>query len=209
MRQAPFGNESDMFDAYDDASMTVPHLLALQTLDDLRLLLQRRGGERYDGEPVSHLEHALQCAALAQRAGASPALVVAALLHDVGHLTSGLPGTPSAQGVDDGHEHAGAKWLARWLPGAVCEPVRLHVQAKRYLARQPAWARVLSADSLRSLALQGGPMDDAEAAAFAALPGSDNALRLRHWDEGAKRPGVATPALTELWPVVEQVAAGR
>jgi phosphonate degradation associated HDIG domain protein len=189
--------------------MTVPHVLTLQRLADLRELLQRRGGECYDGEPVGHLEHALQCAALAQRAAASPALVVAALLHDIGHLTSGLPGTPSAEGVDDGHELAGAAWMSRWLPRAVCEPVRLHVQAKRYLAREPAWRRVLSADSLRSLALQGGPMDEAQAQAFAALPGSRDAVRLRHWDEAAKRPGMATPTLDELWPVVERLAAGR
>ncbi|NWG75838.1 MAG: HD domain-containing protein, partial [Rubrivivax sp.] len=62
----------------------------------MRRWLETRGGERYDGEPVSHLEHALQCAALAARAGAGDALVAAALLHDIGHLASGLPGTPSA-----------------------------------------------------------------------------------------------------------------
>lgn len=189
--------------------MTDSDMPGLQTLDDLRSLLLRRGGERYDGEPVSHLEHALQCAALAQRAGAGPALVVAALLHDIGHLSSGLPGTPSAAGVDDRHEQAGACLLARWLPEAVCEPVRLHVQAKRFLARRAEWRHVLSADSLRSLALQGGPMDEAEAAAFSALPAAGDALRLRHWDEGAKRAGAATPTLAACWALVEQVAAGR
>jgi len=196
-----------------DRTMTslpcVPSPLKLLDLDALRELLRRRGGERYDGEPVTHLEHALQCAALAQRSGAGPDLVAAALLHDIGHLTTGLPGTPSAQGVDDHHESVGATLLARWLPASVCEPVRLHVQAKRYLARHPAWARRLSVDSQRSLVLQGGTMSEAEAVAYASQPGALDATRLRRWDDAAKRPGIHTPSLDEFWTVVERVAHGR
>ncbi len=175
-------------------------------LDTLRCWLETRGSERYDGEPVSHLEHALQCARLAKRAGADDALVVAALLHDIGHLASGLPGTPSAAGIDDRHEALGAALLARWFPADVVEPVRLHVQAKRCLAANPSYLEALSADSRRSLALQGGPMDDGERVCFAALPHAKQALRLRRWDDAAKQPHAALPTLDACWAVVRRVA---
>lgn len=195
-----------MFRAYDDSAVTVRPETALETL---RLLLEARGGEQYDGEPVSHLDHALQCAGLALRAGADDALVAAALLHDIGHLASGLTGTPSAAGVDDRHEALGAELLSGMFPQQVSEPVRLHVQAKRYLVALPAYARVLSDDSRRSLALQGGPMDDAERKAFDASPHAAAAIRLRRWDDAAKQPGAPTPTLDACWAIASRVAARR
>lgn len=170
--------------------------------DALFELLQQRGGERYTGEPVTHLEHALQCATLAQAAHAGDALVVAALLHDIGHLLHDHGGTPTEQGVDDAHEHLAETCLAQWFGPEVTRPVALHVQAKRYLAHHPAYGKVLSIDSQRSLELQGGPMDTAGCFAFRQLPYAMDAVRLRHWDEAAKRPGHPTPALQAFWPLV-------
>lgn len=170
--------------------------------EDLMRLLQHRGHERYTGEPVTHLQHALQAATLAERAGASDALVAAALLHDIGHLWHGQPGTPSANGVDDRHEQLAALVLARWFGDDVVRPVALHVAAKRRLCATPAYVRVLTEDSVRSLALQGGPMSEAQALAFDALPFAQDALRLRHWDDGAKRPGMDTEPLAHFWPRV-------
>lgn len=170
--------------------------------EHLMQLLQQRGHERYTGEPVTHLQHALQAATLAERAGASDALVVAALLHDIGHLWHGQPGTPSADGVDDRHEALAAEVLTRCFGDEVVQPVTLHVAAKRRLCRNPAYLKVLTEDSLRSLALQGGPMNEAEAKAFDELPFAQDALRLRHWDEGAKRPGMDTEPLAFFWPRV-------
>lgn len=165
-------------------------------------LMQQRGHEQYTGEPVSHLEHALQCAALAQAAQAAPALVVAALLHDIGHLLHDRTGTPSEQGLDDAHERLAETCLAQWFGPDVTRPIALHVQAKRYLAHNPAYFKVLSIDSRRSLVLQGGPMDVAECFAFRQLPHAMDAVRLRHWDEAAKRPGQPTPALEAYWALV-------
>lgn len=165
-------------------------------------LLQQRGHERYTGEPVTHLQHALQAATLAERAGATDALVAAALLHDIGHLWHGLPGTPSSDGVDDRHEVLAAKLLSRYFGDDVVRPVALHVAAKRRLCRNPAYLKVLTDDSLRSLELQGGPMSEAEGLAFDALPFAQDALRLRHWDEGAKRVGMDTEPLAYFWPRV-------
>lgn len=179
----------------------------VNVLSDLHQLIRQRGDEQYTGEPVSHLSHALQCALLARRAGAGPALVAAALLHDVGHLLSGLAGTPSAQGRDDRHEELGALALARWFGPDVTEPVRLHVQAKRVLAARPAYARALSEDSQRSLVLQGGPMDAPGCARFLALPYAQDALSLRRWDDAAKKPGRDRWTLEEAWALVRSAAS--
>jgi phosphonate degradation associated HDIG domain protein len=191
---------------HDGTVTTTARPVPAPTLADLRRLLETRGGERYDGEPVTHLAHALQCADLARRAGAGDTLVVAALLHDIGHLASGLPATPSADGIDDRHEAIGAALLALHLPPAVSEPVRLHVAAKRWLAARPAYLRALSDDSRRSLALQGGALDPAARAAFIAEPHAREAIRLRRWDDAAKRAGAPTTSLAAIWPLVERLA---
>ena len=155
------------------------------------------GGEvAYFGEAVSQTAHALQSAHLAERAGADDALVVAALLHDVGHLLHGLPEDISERGIDGRHEQGGADWLARHFGPAVSEPVRLHVAAKRYLcAVEPAYLAGLSPASRHSLDLQGGPFDAQAARAFEDEPVFRDAVRLRRWDDEAKVPGLAVPGL--------------
>ncbi|MFM2244175.1 MAG: hypothetical protein RL071_249 [Pseudomonadota bacterium] len=166
-------------------------------------LLADAGQRRYDGEDVSQREHALQAAARAAEAGAPVALQLAALLHDLGHLL--LPEGEAA--VDRAHERAGAAWLATWLRPEITEPVRLHVAAKRALARDPAYAAALSPASVRSLALQGGPFDDDALQAFLADPHAQDALALRRWDEAAKVPGAPTPPIEAWAPALSGAAA--
>jgi len=159
-------------------------------------IYRERAGARYGLEEISQLEHALQTASLAEKQGESPAFIVAALLHDVGHMLDGLAENPAADGIDGLHERLGADWLAARLPAAVSEPVRLHVQAKRYLcAVDPGYARQLAPDSVRSLALQGGPMTVDESARFVQQPFAADALRLRRLDDTAKLAECSTPAL--------------
>jgi 2-amino-1-hydroxyethylphosphonate dioxygenase (glycine-forming) len=160
----------------------------------LARLYASAGGANYVGEPVSLLEHALQAAALARRSGAGTEVVVAALLHDVGHLRGAAAGLPQMRGdlgAQD-HERVGAEYLAELgLNARVCHLVRAHVQAKRFLCwRSPRYLQRLSPASAATLALQGGPMDDAGAAAFRGDPDCRVLLRLRAWDEAAKRPSV-------------------
>jgi len=176
-------------------------------LRQVELLFSTLGQRAYSGEPVSQLEHALQSAQRAQADGASEFLVVAALLHDIGHLVHDQGETPSARGIDDLHQFCGAHFLQRWFGRAVCEPIRLHVQAKRYLcAVQPDYLSVLSPDSLRSLALQGGPMDAASAEAFSQTAFSADAMRLRLWDDAAMVPGCVTPPLSFFFPLIARCA---
>jgi [1-hydroxy-2-(trimethylamino)ethyl]phosphonate dioxygenase len=162
------------------------------------------GGNDYGGERVRQLEHALQCATLAETEGAAAALITASLLHDIGHLIHDLGREPAARGIDDCHEVLGQEWLARWFGADVTEPVRLHVPAKRYLtSTDPGYFATLSAGSVRSLALQGGPFSAEGAADFIGQPHAAEAVRLRRWDESAKVPGKVTPDLPHFRPYLE------
>jgi phosphonate degradation associated HDIG domain protein len=172
----------------------------LATIQDL---LENRAAGRYGLADLSQQAHALQAALLAERDGGPDAMIAAALLHDIGHLVHHLGENPASQGIDDHHEDLGWKFLRRWFGPQVTEPVRLHVAAKRYLcAVDPDYAAILSADSVRSLALQGGPMSPAEVDDFASLPGAADAVRLRRYDEGAKVAGLATPDVAHFMPAV-------
>lgn len=175
----------------------------MMTPGELVELRRRRGGIRYEGQDITQLEHAWQCGQLAKRSGATPSLQLAAWLHDLGHLMTDLPGSPSLHAMDDRHEHAGAAVLRPLFGEAVAAPVALHVDAKRYLVTvRPLYFKRLSADSLRSLALQGGVMSDDELARFIARPFAQDAIRLRTWDEASKitdwRPQGEALALPEL-----------
>ncbi len=165
-------------------------------LDTLLHLLRTHGGMAYHGEAVTQLQHALQCAHLAEKANAQPALVAAALLHDIGHLVHHLGEDAAVRGIDDRHEHRGAGLIQRVFPPSVSEPVRLHVQAKRYLcAIDHSYLQGLSPASLQSLQLQGGVMSATDALSFMARPYATAALQLRRWDDGAKDPQAHPPPL--------------
>jgi phosphonate degradation associated HDIG domain protein len=177
-------------------------------LERIADLLTLKADGQYGLAAITQRQHALQCAWLAEAAGCSDTLVVASLLHDVGHLIHDLGEDPAAQGVDDRHEELGAAFLEGWFGPAVSEPVRLHVAAKRYLcATEPDYFGKLSKDSVLSLSLQGGPMSDTEAAAFAALPGAADAVRLRRFDEQGKVKGLETPPVTHFLPFVARCLA--
>ena len=161
---------------------------------DLLRVYSGRATKRYGLSRVSQLQHALQAAAQAERAGEPAALILASLLHDVGHMIHELGEDPAGRGIDDRHEELGADWLARHFGPAVAEPVRLHVPAKRYLcAVESDYFGKLSPDSVRSLELQGGLMSPEEVAAFDRNPHAEAAKRLRRYDEGAKDPDATTP----------------
>ena len=162
-----------------------------------------QGQSRYD-ENVTQVEHAIQCGLLAQGAAADESLVVAALFHDIGHLLLGEhDADPAFPDRDLRHEAVGARFLARWFGPAVAAPVGLHVRAKRYLVSvDPGYAELLSQASRRSLAVQGGPLEAGEVAAFAAAPFALAAVRLRRWDDEAKVSGRRVPPLSAFVDVV-------
>jgi phosphonate degradation associated HDIG domain protein len=167
------------------------------TLAQIEHLFATRGGEQYAGEPVTQLEHALQSALLAEMEGADDELVAAALLHDLGHLLHDLGATPTLQGVDDLHQFRALPFLRGLFTARVTDAIRLHVDAKRYLCiTNPGYEEALSADSRRSLALQGGVFTEEQATHFIGQPGAIDAVRVRIWDDTAKEGGKATPPLS-------------
>lgn len=184
------------------------------TLDDIEGLFASKGDRMYAGEPVTQLQHALQSARLAEQDGASDELVVAAFLHDLGHLINDQGESPTLRGIDDRHEYVALPFLRDLFGPAVLQPIRLHVDAKRYLCARgdgmvigaEYWA-ALSIDSKRSLELQGGIFTDAEAAAFKAEPYSEDGVRLRLWDDRAKLEDAQTPPLAHYLALAASVAA--
>jgi predicted HD phosphohydrolase len=180
------------------------------TVDDIERLLESGGSrpvevgdigtDSVSGEmPFTHLDHALQTAAvLRQQAPDDTELAVAGLVHDIGHL---LPGVGDAE-----HAEAAGAAVRSALGERVAAVVGLHVQAKRYLvARQHAYAGELAADSVVSLALQGGPMSPDEQAAFERLPYAEDALALRRADESGKVDGLVVPGLGEWMGLVREL----
>ncbi len=169
-------------------------------------IFERRGAEAYAGEALTVAEHMLQTAALAQAHGAPDTLVAAALLHDNGHFTSEFGEYSPEDTEDKHHDESGAQVLEAFFPPAVTACVRLHVAAKRYLcATDPAYFDTLSAASKHSLRLQGGPMSDAEIAAFRRLDFHEDAVSLRRWDDSGKQVGLRTMRFDEFRPVLEKV----
>jgi phosphonate degradation associated HDIG domain protein len=169
-------------------------------------LFQARGSSEYGGEAVTQEEHALQAAACAMADGADDALVAAALLHDIGHLLHDLPDDAPDDGVDDHHENSGGAFVEAHFGPEVCEPVRLHVAAKRYLtAVEPDYMAKLSEPSVTSLMLQGGPMSEEEQATFRSNPHWQAALRLRRYDEEAKIPGAKTPTVADFTDLLRRL----
>jgi phosphonate degradation associated HDIG domain protein len=176
-------------------------------VDEILRLFEQKGGRAYEGESVTQLEHALQSAQFAERDGAPRELVCAALLHDIGHLLNDKGETPTLRGVDDQHQYAAASFLRPYFPEAVLGPIRLHVDAKRYLcAARPGYHDRLSEDSKRSLKLQGGVFSAAEAERFIRQPHAAEAVRVRLWDDAAKIPGAATPDLAHFEPALRALA---
>lgn len=181
------------------------------TIPDIVELLGSRATTWYGQEAVSQLDHALQCAHLAEQAHESPETVVAALLHDLGHMLSPQQELVADQDAmptkDDLHQFVALPFLRSLFPDAVLEPIKLHVDAKRYLCAVDAgyWGD-LSPASKHSLELQGGRYDEVQVRAFEDLTYYAEAVRLRRYDDLAKIPGQPTPPLAHYAALMKEVA---
>jgi phosphonate degradation associated HDIG domain protein len=182
----------------------------LTTLDRIEQLFREHGEAPYEGarrESVSATAHALQCAQLAEWAHADHELVVAAFLHDVGHFLA-AEAVARNDHLDDAHELLAVSLLGPHFGPGVVEPIRLHVEAKRYLVSVDAeYFTGLSSASVHSLGLQGGPMTREQCAAFEAKPHAREAIQLRRWDDMAKTPGRTTPPLAYYLALLREVGA--
>lgn len=176
-----------------------------QKVDTLFNYMEKRGQSFYD-EVVTQLEHALQCAALAQQNDASHTLITGALLHDIGHFILDEHNADKAfLATDLNHEEIGAQYMEPFFPEAVTTPIRLHVPAKRYLCTTDAsYHDGLSEASKRSLIVQGGVMSGAEREAFEQIPHFQDALTLRRWDDLSKVRGLKIAGLETYRDIVQE-----
>lgn len=160
----------------------------------------------YIGEAVTQLEHALQCAQLAEKQTQDIELIMAALFHDIGHLLDYDKPENDMQGLGHRlHEDVGADYLIKnGFSNRVAKLVRGHVAAKRYLtATNRQYANQLSAASLKTLEIQGGPMSKDEVIRFEQDPDFRDMLLVRVWDEKGKILGEPTPDLHHYQKVYE------
>jgi [1-hydroxy-2-(trimethylamino)ethyl]phosphonate dioxygenase len=179
----------------------------MNVTDEILAIYQKSGSSAYFGESVSMTEHALQAAFFAQTAGAPPGLIVAALLHDIGHLVDDVPTDIADWTMDAHHEQVGSRWLARRFRPEVSEPVRLHVPAKRYLlATDTGYFAKLSPASVITLKLQGGPMAAHEVAKFETELFYKEAVRVRQWDDQGKVAGLNTPEFSDYRALIDELA---
>jgi predicted HD phosphohydrolase len=180
--------------------------------DRLIETMTRSAARQYGRERVNELAHALQCAELADGAGADEEIVLACLLHDVGRyavaqegISDTLEQTGTRAGTPRGHHEAGADLVAPYVSERVAFLIRAHADAKRYLcATDPGYYDTLSKGSKHTLTLQGGVMTAEEAARAATHPWWTDALRLRRWDDGAKEQGKTTRPLSAWSPLLQK-----
>jgi phosphonate degradation associated HDIG domain protein len=179
----------------------------MKVFDEIAELFNRHGSGAYLGEAVTQVEHALQTAHFAAEDNAPDELVLAALLHDVGHLLQAVPDDIADWHTDARHEVEGGAWLAQRFARGISDPVRLHVPAKRYLcATDPGYVAMLSDASIVTLKLQGGPMSDAEVAKFRAEPFHAQAVQVRRCDDRGKIAGLKTRGLEDYRALLQRFA---
>ncbi len=170
----------------------------------IEIFLQQ-GNKRYGVEPVTQLQHALQSATLANQESGDSQLTVSALLHDIGHIMDDADISQTLeQNLHDHHEHKAFHWILRNFGSRVADPVRLHVDAKRYLCTvEPDYIRCLSETSVKSFYDQGGPMSFDEKLEFESERYYKEAIRLRRWDDKAKDPNKETMNISFFIPFIE------
>ena len=181
----------------------INHFNIVNHIEDI---FNRRGAESYLGEDVTMAQHMLQAAQCAEESGADGSLIVAALLHDIGHYKNEIPETALTKGINNYQEEAGANFLEDYFPVSVIEPMRQHVSAKRYLcAVKSNYFQSLSVASVHTLNLQGGPMNENEIKEFEKNAYLDECIKLRYWDEDAKDPERIHPQFSYFRALVESL----
>lgn len=191
-----------LFNLHATYSQLVPVEIIVEELFNL---LQSGKDFDYIGEPISQLEHALQCAQSARNAGADDETIIAALFHDVGHLCISCNNQLMGSYGKAGHEKIGADYvLKHGFSDKVAALIDGHVQAKRYLTyKDPNYYHQLSPASVKTLEYQGGPMSQEEAERFERDPLFEKKLEMRRWDEAAKIIGADVASLESYKEMIQ------
>ena len=151
----------------------------------------------YIGEKVTITEHMIQTAMIAEKNNCSSSLVCSSLLHDYGHFILENPDDLVNKKKDGKHEDIGFEFLKKYFVKDVVMPIKHHVKAKRYLARNKNYYQILSEASKTSLELQGGIMNEREAKKFETNKFFESSIKLRKFDESAKKVGFKIKSINE------------
>ena len=151
----------------------------------------------YIGEKVTIAEHMIQSAMIAEKTKSKDTLICSCLLHDYGHFILDDPDELVREKKDGKHEDVGYEYLKKYFKEEIVEPIKNHVLAKRYLARDQKYFNLLSPASITSLKLQGGLMSDDEAQIFEKNKYFKDSIKLRRFDEAAKNEGVKIKDIIE------------
>jgi len=178
------------------------------SLTEIIDLLAFKGDAQYGGESVSQLQHALQCADLAEKSNESASVITAALLHDIGHLISEELSDPTViSHKDDLHQFIAIPFLRPYFKDEVLNTIKFHVDAKRYLCFiDPSYWETLSLTSKHTLELQGGVFTEDKAKSFIEQPFANESVRLRRYDDLAKVPKTKTPPLNHFREIALSIA---
>jgi len=151
----------------------------------------------YIGEKVTIAEHMIQSAMMAEKSKSKNNLICSCLLHDYGHFILEDPDELVLKNQDGKHEDVGYEYLKKFFKKEVVEPIKNHVLAKRYLTRNKKYYNQLSEASIVSLRLQGGLLNEKEAESFEKKEFFNESIKLRKFDEAAKKVGVKIKDITE------------
>ena len=151
----------------------------------------------YIGEKVTISEHMIQSAMIAENSKSSSNLICSCLLHDYGHFILEDPDELVRKKIDGKHEDIGYEYLKKFFNKEVVEPIKYHVLAKRYLAREKKYFNSLSEASKISLKLQGGALNKDESKEFEKKDFFKNSIKLRKFDEIAKRTDIKMKSIVE------------
>jgi len=151
----------------------------------------------YIGENVTIAEHMIQSAMVAEKTKSKDNLICSCLLHDYGHFIVDDPDELVKNNQDGKHEDIGYEYLKKFFKKDIVEPIKHHVLAKRYLARDKKYYNRLSGASKVSLKLQGGVLNNKEAKIFEKDEFFKDSIKLRKFDEAAKKIGVNIKDISE------------
>ena len=144
----------------------------------------------YIGDKVTMSQHMIQTAMLAEKAKCDDNLICSCLLHDYGHFIIQNPDELVKQSLDGKHEDIGYEYLKHFFKKEIVEPIKYHVQAKRYLAKNKKYFNLLSDASKKSLKLQGGILSDKDSRKFEKKEYFKASILLRKFDEAAKKTNI-------------------
>ena len=151
----------------------------------------------YIGEKVTISEHMIQSAMIAEKAKSQNSLICSCLLHDYGHFILEDPDELVRKKVDGKHEYIGYEYLKKFFKKEVVEPIKYHVLAKRYLARNEKYFNSLSDASKTSLKLQGGVLNIKESKEFKKKDFFKHSIKLRKFDEVAKKTNIKIKSIVD------------